>query len=128
VLLAAVGAIAELVLHPFGSGTSTARIAATPTPAVAPAPAPSWQFPAGSKPSDQTTVVVNNPGNSAAKITVSVGGAVQQVTLPPQGESEMDVAPQNRARAITVTSSAPIIVERIDVRQGKTYTSYGRHA
>jgi hypothetical protein len=126
VVLIAAGAVVQLTLHPFGQKSSVSHTAKA-LPAVAPAPARSWHFGAVSTPSDQTIVVVNNPGSGAAKITITTGATVQHVTLQPQGESEMELPPQQRAGAIAVSSSAPIIVERIDVRKGKTFTSYGTH-
>jgi hypothetical protein len=39
----------------------------------------------------------------------------------------MELAAGQRASALTVRSSVPIIVQRIDIRKGKSYASYGTH-
>lgn len=93
----------------------------------APVPAASWRFAPTSRSPDQTIVVVNNPGRRVAAITVTAGATVQHATLEPQSESEMELAAGQRASALTVRSSVPIIVQRIDIRKGKSYASYGTH-
>lgn len=123
VLLAVFGGVVA-----FMSGRVQLNLGASPThTASAPAPARSWRFPALSGGVDQAVVTFSNPGHKAATVRVSTSGTTQRVRLQMQSESEMELAPNKRVLPITVTSTVPIVVERIVVRGGKTYTSYGLH-
>jgi hypothetical protein len=83
-----------------------------------------WSFPAVGA-AEQTILALNNPGAARAAVDVSAPGTRQRVTLKAESEAEMELGPTARTGRIGIRSTAPIIVERIVVSKGKTYTSYG---
>lgn len=98
-----------------------------PTRPAAPAPARTWSFPAPAGSASQAILALNNPGSVRAAVTILIPGGTQHVTLRPQGEAEMELGARARTGSIRITSTAPIIAERIVVSKGKTSTSYGSH-
>jgi hypothetical protein len=120
---------ANVHLRSTPSSSGQARIV-TPSPVAptvvsAPVPARSWSFTALTGTVDQAILALNNPGTSRAIVAVVVSGSRQDVTLQPQSEAEMELGKQARTGSIGITSTAPIIAERIVVKHGKTTTSYG---
>lgn len=136
IVLAGVTAVATLLIRadvhiastPTAAGHS--RSVPSPAPSALPttAPARSWNFPVLAGPADQTVLALSNPGAAQAVVTVVLSGSRQSVTLKPQNEAEIELAPRDRGGRIGVTSTAPIVAERVVVRKGKTSISYGLRA
>lgn len=94
-----------------------------------PQPALLWHFAAITQPADQTTVIVNNTNATSVTVVLHVNGrsgpASETTTVPAHAQAELDLAFGRQNDALSISSSAPILPQRVVLTGGQAHTSYG---